>query len=178
MTQTDRVYTCNWNGDTAQGCINLDMIKLLKDKIAFLHGELSLELRSNQKTIDTLLEQNLYYQIHQRRYDEFQNNNLNQSTSCKNRQNKCTQFDPPNSFTRQPSKSLLKSANTTNVPITIWKENTALQAPPGNGKENSKSTKVKEKFILVGDSIVNGANGKGLSIDKFTTVVCDVPGAT
>ena len=53
-----------------------------------------------------------------------------------------------------------------------------MQAPPGNGKENSKSIKVKEKAILVGDSIVSGVNGKGLSTDKFTTVVRDIPGAT
>ena len=86
--------------------------------------------------------------------------------------------DPPSSFTRQPSKSLLKSTNTTDVPITIGKENTALQAPPGNGKENSKSIKVKEKVILVGDSIVNGVNEKGLSRDKFRTIVRDIPGAT
>ena len=66
--------------------------------------------------------------------------------------------DPPNSFTRQPSKPLLKSANTTDVPIAIGKENTAFQAPPGSGKENSKSIKVKEKVIHVGDSIVNGVN--------------------
>ena len=55
--------------------------------------------------------------------------------SYKNRENKCTQYDPPNSFTRQPSKLLLKSANTTNIPITIGKENTALQTPPGNEKK-------------------------------------------
>ena len=88
------------------------------------------------------------------------------------------QVDPPNSFTTEPSKSLLKSANTTNVPIPTEKENTALQATPGNGKENSKSVKVKEKVIPVGDSIVSGVNGKGLSTDKFTTVVCDIPGVT
>ena len=52
MTQTDRVYSSNRNGDTAQECINIDMIKLLKDEIAFLRGELSRELRSNQKTIE------------------------------------------------------------------------------------------------------------------------------
>ena len=51
MTQTERVYSSNQNGDTAQECINIDMIKLLKDEIAFLRGELSRELRSNQKTI-------------------------------------------------------------------------------------------------------------------------------
>ena len=53
-----------------------------------------------------------------------------------------------------------------------------MQAPPGKGKENSKSIKVKEKVILVGDSIVSGVNGKGLSTDKFTAVVRDIPGAT
>ena len=45
-------------------------------------------------------------------------------------------------------------------------------------KENSKSIRVKEKFILVGDSIVSGVNGKGLPTDKFTTVVRDISGAT
>ena len=52
MMQTDKVYSSNRNGDTAQECINIDMIKLLKDEIAFLRGELSRELRSNQKTIE------------------------------------------------------------------------------------------------------------------------------
>ena len=52
MMQADRVYSSNRNGDTAQECINIDMIKLLKDEIAFLRGELSRELRSNQKTIE------------------------------------------------------------------------------------------------------------------------------
>ena len=47
MTQTDRVYTSDRNGDTAQESINIDMLKLLKDKIAFLRSELSRELRSN-----------------------------------------------------------------------------------------------------------------------------------
>ena len=74
------------------------MLKLIKDEIAFLRGELSRELKSNKKTIQFLLEQNSHFQIHQRRCDEFQ------------------QFDPSNSFTREPSKSLLKSANTTSVP--------------------------------------------------------------
>ena len=69
-------------------------------------------------------------------------------------------------------------ANTTNILITIGKENTALQAPPGNRKVNTKSIKLKAKVILVGDSIVSGLNGKGLSTDKFTTVVQDIPGAT
>ena len=55
---------------------------------------------------------------------------------------------------------------------------TTLEVPPGNGKENSQSIKVKEKVILVGDSIVSGVNGKGLSTDKLTTVACDIPGAT
>ena len=53
-----------------------------------------------------------------------------------------------------------------------------MQAPLRNGKENSKSIKVKEKVIPTGDSIVTGVNGKGLSTDKFTTVVRDIPGAT
>ena len=37
---------------------------------------------------------------------------------------------------------------------------------------------MKEKVILVGDSFVSGVNGKGLSKDKFATVVCHIPGAT
>ena len=41
MTHTDRVYSSNRNGDTAHEYINIDMIKLLMDKIAFLRGELS-----------------------------------------------------------------------------------------------------------------------------------------
>ena len=107
-----------------------------------------------------MLEQNTHYQTHQKRCDEFQ------------------QFDPPNSFTREPSKLLLKSANTTSAPITIGNENTTFEAPPGNGKVNTKSIKGKEKVILVGDSIVSGINGTGLSTDTFMTVVCDIPGAT
>ena len=106
-----------------------------------------------------MLEQNTH-QTHQRRCDEFQ------------------QFDPPNSFTREPSKLLLKSANTTSVSITIGNENTTFEAPAGNGKVNTKSIKEKEKVILVGDSIVSGINGTGLSTDKFMTVVWDIPGAT
>ena len=98
MTQTDRVHTSDRNRDTAQESINIDMLKLIKDEIAFLRGELSRELKSNKKTIELLLEQNSHFQIPQRRCDEFQ------------------QFDPSNSFTRKPSKSLLKSANTTRVP--------------------------------------------------------------
>ena len=38
--------------------------------------------------------------------------------------------------------------------------------------------KVKEKVKLVGDSIVSGVNRKGLSSDKFATVVRDIPDAT
>ena len=53
-----------------------------------------------------------------------------------------------------------------------------MEEPPGNGKENTKSIKVKEKVILVGNSIVNAVNGKGLSTDKLMTIVCDIPGAT
>ena len=105
------------------------MVKLLKDEIAFLRSELSRELRSNQKTIAFLLEQNSHYQAHQRRCDEFQ------------------QSDPPNSFTREPSKSLLKSVNTTNVPIII--ESTELKAPTGNEKVNTKSIKAKKKLSLL-----------------------------
>ena len=115
MTQTDRVYSSNRNGDTAQECIKIDMIKLLKDEIAFLRDELSRELRSNKKTIDVLLEQHSHYQTHQKKCDEFQHSNQNQSTSYGNSQNKCTQSDPLNYSTRQPSKSLLKPANTTNT---------------------------------------------------------------
>ena len=107
------------------------MVKLLKDEIAFLRSELSRELRSNQKTIEFLLEQNSHYQTHQRRCNEFQ------------------QFDPPNYFTREPPKSLLKSANTTNVLITVGNENTALKAPTGNEKVSTKSVKAKEKLSLL-----------------------------
>ena len=135
MTQTERIYSSNRNEDTAQECINIDMIKLLKDEIAFLRGELSRELRSNQKIIEVLIEPQSHYQTHQKKCDEFQHNNQNQSASYKNSQNKCTQFDPPNSYSRQPSKSLLKSANITNIPISIEKENTTLQAPPGTKKK-------------------------------------------
>ena len=102
-----------------------------------------------------MLEQNSHYQTHQRRYDEFQCNNQNQSISYKNRQNNCPQFDQPNSFSIEPS--LLKSVNTINVPITTGKGNAALEVPPANGKENT--------------------NGKGLPTDKFTTVFRDIPGA-
>ena len=31
MTETDRVYASNQNGDTAQKCINIDMLTLLKE---------------------------------------------------------------------------------------------------------------------------------------------------
>ena len=126
MTQTERVYSSNRNGDTAQECINIDIIKMLKDEIAFLRGDLSRQLRSNQKAIEVLLEQHSHYQTHQKKCDEFQHNNENQPTTYKNSQNKCIQFDPPNSYTRQPSKSLLKSANIINIPISIEKENTTL----------------------------------------------------
>ena len=117
MTQTDSVYISDRNGDTTKEYLDIDMIKLLKDEIPFLRGELCLELRWNQKTIKALPEQNSHYQTHQRRCDEFQHKNQNQSTSFKNRQNKCTPFAPPNSFTREPSKFLLKSAHTTNASI-------------------------------------------------------------
>ena len=112
-----------------------------------------------------MLEQNSHYQTHHRRCDEFQ------------------QFDSPNSFIREPSTS----ANTTNVPMTIGNENTALKAPTGNEKVNTKSIKVQGNVaivgdsiasglnvVIVGDSIVSGLNGKSLSTDKFTTVVCDI----
>ena len=158
MTQTDRIYSSNPNGDTAQECKNIDMIKLLKDETAFLRDELCRELRSNQKTMEVLLAQHSHYQTHQKKCDEFQYNNENQSTSYKNSQNRCTQSDPPNSYTRQSSKSLLKHANTTNIHISIEKENTTLQALTGNGKENSKYIKTKEKIILAGDSIESGIN--------------------
>ena len=143
------MYSSNRNGDTARECIKIDKRKLLKDKIAFLRDELSRELRSNKKTIDVLLEQHLHYQTHQKKCNEFQHNNQNQSTSYKNSQNKRTQVNPPNSFTKQPLKSLLKSANITNILISIEKENTTLQAPSGNKKENSKSIKVKKKLSLL-----------------------------
>ena len=83
MTQTDRVYSSNRNADTAQECINIDMIKLLKDEITFLRGELSRELKISQKTIEVLLEQHSHYQTHQKKCHEFQHNNQNQSTSYK-----------------------------------------------------------------------------------------------
>ena len=53
---------------------NIDIIKRLKDEIAFLRGELPRELRSNQKTIELLLEQQ-HYQAHQKTCAEFQHNN-------------------------------------------------------------------------------------------------------
>ena len=68
--------------------------------------------------------------------------------------------------------------NTTNILITTGKGNTVLQAPPGNRKLNTKSIKLKAKVIFVGESIVSGVNGKGLSTNKFTTVARDIPGAT
>ena len=52
-----------------------------------------------------------------------------------------------------------------------------MEVPPGNGK-NIKFIKVKEKVTLVGDRIVCGVNGEGVSTDNFTTVVRDIPGAT
>ena len=62
--------------------------------------------------------------------------------------------------------------------ITIGRENSALEVPPRNGKENTIPIKVKEKVVLVVDSIISGVNGKGLSMNRFTTVVRDIPGAT
>ena len=53
---SDRVYSSSRSEDTAQECINIDMIKLIKDEIVFLRGELSRGLKSNQKTIEVLLE--------------------------------------------------------------------------------------------------------------------------
>ena len=79
MTQTDRIYTSNQNGNTAQEWINIDLIKLLKDEIAFLRDELYRELRSNQKAIKVFSEQNSYYKTHQRIVSA-----QNQSISCKN----------------------------------------------------------------------------------------------
>ena len=71
--------------------------------------------------------------------------------------------------------------------MTIGNENTALKAPTGNEKVNTKSIKVQGNVaivgdsiasglnvVIVGDSIVSGLNGKSLSTDKFTTVVCDI----
>ena len=49
-----------------------------------------------------------------------------------------------------------------------------MEIPPVNGKENTKSVKAKE-VILAGQSIISGVNGKGLSTDKFVTVVRDIP---
>ena len=45
MTQTDSVYISDRNGDTTQKYLDIYMIKLLKDEITFLRGELCLELR-------------------------------------------------------------------------------------------------------------------------------------
>ena len=45
MTQTDSVYTSDRNADTTQEYLDIDMIKLLKDEIAFIRGKLCLELR-------------------------------------------------------------------------------------------------------------------------------------
>ena len=45
MTQTDSVYTSDRNVDTTQEYLDIDMIKLLKDEIAFIRGKLCLELR-------------------------------------------------------------------------------------------------------------------------------------
>ena len=53
-----------------------------------------------------------------------------------------------------------------------------MEVPPVNGKENTKSITLKEKVILVGDSIISGVKGKSLSKDKFTTVVRKIPGET
>ena len=61
------------------------MIKLLKDEIAFLRGELFPELRSNQKIIEVLIKQQSHYQTHQKKCDEFKRNNQNQSISYKNK---------------------------------------------------------------------------------------------
>ena len=55
-----------------------------------------------------------------------------------------------------------------------------MEVPPGNGKENTKSITLKEKVILVWDSIVSGKSlgkkGKSLSKDKLMTVVSKIPG--
>ena len=55
-----------------------------------------------------------------------------------------------------------------------------MEVPPVNGKENTKSTTLKEKVILVWDSIVSGKSlgkkGKSLSKDKLMTVVSKIPG--
>ena len=55
-----------------------------------------------------------------------------------------------------------------------------MEVLPVNGKENTKSITLKEKVILVWDSIVSGKslgkNGKSLSKDKFMTVVSKIPG--
>ena len=82
-----------------------------------------------------------------------------------------THFDPPNSSSRQPSKSPLKSATTKYF---LGKENTAMEVPPVNGKENTKSIKVTEKITHARDSV----NEKGLSSDKFTSIFRDIPRVT
>ena len=61
---------------------------------------------------------------------------------------------------------------------TIGKEIAVMEIPLGNWKEKEVKEKVKEKVILVRGNIVSGVNGKSLSMLKFTTVVCNIPGAT
>ena len=41
------------------------------------------------------------------------------------------------------------------MPMSIEKENTTLQAPPGNRKENSKSIKVKEKKLSLLETVLS-----------------------
>ena len=48
MMDIDSLYTSYWNGNTEEECINISMLKLLKDQIAFLHGQLSQVLRLNK----------------------------------------------------------------------------------------------------------------------------------
>ena len=129
ITQTDRVYTSNWNGDTAQEWINIDILKLLKDEIVstwWAFSRIKVKSKNNSARKKVLLEQTSHYKTDQRRCDDFQ------------------QFDSPNSFTREPSKSLLTSANTTNVPIIIRNENTALEA-----LKQKKESSLLETVLLV-----------------------------
>ena len=102
MTQTDRVYSSNRNGDTAHEYINIDMIKLLMDKIAFVRGELSQ---------DQIKKQSKSRQNRTRIIKLIRENATNFSTIIKTSplvikivKKKCTQSDPPNSFTKQALK--------------------------------------------------------------------------
>ena len=51
---TDRVYTSDQNEDAVLGCINIDMIKLLKDEIVFLRGWLISRIKVKSKNNQSL----------------------------------------------------------------------------------------------------------------------------